>query len=436
MAEGQNVEWKAKWRDEYLKWVCGFANAQGGKIYIGADDHGKVVGVKDCKRLLEDIPNKIVSTLGIIADVNLLTKRGRDYIEIVVPTSPYPVSYHGEYHYRSGSTKQLLTGAALSQFLLEKTGLTWDGIPVDGVGVDDLSADAFDIYREQAIKTKRIAPGENLGPRALQLENLNLLVNKRLARAAILLFHHNPERWVPGAYVKIGRFANDANIEYQDEVHGSLFSQIDKVMDLLYVKYFHGAISYDGITRVTTYPYPRAAIREMVLNAIAHKNYALMIPIQIKVYPDHLVIANDCVFPKGWTLDVLLGPHRSRPYNPLIANAFYRAGFIESWGRGIQKIKESCEENGSEFPEFAIREGDIAVSIKAVTRAAAPAPADTQSEAPQHPLSGENTRSEASQHPLSGENTHSEASKHPLSGVNTRSEASQRQNKRGAARAP
>ena len=88
MAEGQNVEWKAKWRDEYLKWVCGFANAQGGKIYIGADDHGKVVGVKDCKRLLEDIPNKIVSTLGIIADVNLLTKRGRDYIEIVVPTFP------------------------------------------------------------------------------------------------------------------------------------------------------------------------------------------------------------------------------------------------------------------------------------------------------------------------------------------------------------
>ena len=124
-------------------------------------------------------------------------------------------------------------------------------------------------------------------------------------------------------------------------------------------------ISYDNITRVTTYPYPKNAIREMVLNAIAHKNYALMIPIQIKVYPDHLVISNDCVFPQGWTIDNLLQPHRFRPYNPLIANTFYRSGFIESWGRGIQKIYESCKESGNEFPDFHVDGGDITISIKA-----------------------------------------------------------------------
>lgn len=49
MAESQNIEYKESWRDEYLKWVCGFANAQGGKIYIGCDDNGEVVGVKDAK---------------------------------------------------------------------------------------------------------------------------------------------------------------------------------------------------------------------------------------------------------------------------------------------------------------------------------------------------------------------------------------------------
>lgn len=70
--ESHNIEYKSSWRDEYLKWICGFANAQGGKLYIGKDDNGKVIGVPDAKRLMEDIPNKITNVLGIVADVNLL----------------------------------------------------------------------------------------------------------------------------------------------------------------------------------------------------------------------------------------------------------------------------------------------------------------------------------------------------------------------------
>ena len=105
MAESQNIEWKESWRDEYLKWICGFANAQGGKIYIGTQDDGTVIGVNNSKKLLEDIPNKIQNKLGITADVNLLTEDGLDYIEIVVNPWSFPVNYNGEYHYRSGSTK-------------------------------------------------------------------------------------------------------------------------------------------------------------------------------------------------------------------------------------------------------------------------------------------------------------------------------------------
>lgn len=67
--ENQNIEWKESWRDEYLKWICGFANAQGGVLNIGIDNSGNVVGLKDIKSLLEEIPNKIVALLGIVADV-------------------------------------------------------------------------------------------------------------------------------------------------------------------------------------------------------------------------------------------------------------------------------------------------------------------------------------------------------------------------------
>ena len=118
MSESQNIEWKESWRDEYLKWICGFANAAGGKIYIGTDDNGKVVGVADAKKLLEDIPNKVRDVLGIMVDVNLLEENGLQYIEIDVPPYSNPINYKGQYHYRSGSTKLELKGAALNRFII------------------------------------------------------------------------------------------------------------------------------------------------------------------------------------------------------------------------------------------------------------------------------------------------------------------------------
>ena len=84
MPEHQNIEYKTSWRDEFLKWICGFANAQGGTLYIGRDDNGNIVGVQNAVKLMEDLPNKITSVLGIIADVNLHETEKGDYIEVVV----------------------------------------------------------------------------------------------------------------------------------------------------------------------------------------------------------------------------------------------------------------------------------------------------------------------------------------------------------------
>jgi len=136
MPESQNIEYKSSWRDEYLKWICGFANANGGKIYIGVDDTGNVLGVQSTKKLLEDIPNKVINHLGISIEANLLTKEDLEYIELIVPKSGLPISYHGGFYYRSGSTKQELRGAALHDFLLRKMGKTWDGISQEGASIN------------------------------------------------------------------------------------------------------------------------------------------------------------------------------------------------------------------------------------------------------------------------------------------------------------
>ena len=154
MAESQNIEYKESWRDEYLKWVCGFANAQGGKIYIGKKDDGTVLGIRDAKKLMEDIPNKIQNKLGIVADVNLLTENGLEYIEIAVNPQAYPVNYDGEYHYRSGSTKQLLRGNALTAFLMTKTGIKWESAPVLNISIDELDKESFDISEEKRLEAE------------------------------------------------------------------------------------------------------------------------------------------------------------------------------------------------------------------------------------------------------------------------------------------
>ena len=101
MSEDQNIEWKETWRDDYLKWICGFANAKGGIIYIGKNDNGEVVGVVNSQKLMQDIPNKVKDILGIIVDVNLHETKEGEYIQIAVDPQSFPVNYKGQYHYRS-----------------------------------------------------------------------------------------------------------------------------------------------------------------------------------------------------------------------------------------------------------------------------------------------------------------------------------------------
>lgn len=110
MPESQNVEYKSGWRDEFLKWICGFANATGGRIFIDLDNTGEIIGVTDSKKLLEDIPNKVRDTLEILVDVNLHETDKGDYIEIVVESYSYPVNYKGQ----SSDSRFLSTSSASS----------------------------------------------------------------------------------------------------------------------------------------------------------------------------------------------------------------------------------------------------------------------------------------------------------------------------------
>ena len=197
------------------------------------------------------------------------------------------------------------------------------------------------------------------------MEKLHLMNGSYLTNAAMLLFSKDPEKWQLGAYVKIGFFETDADLLYQDEIHGSILEQIDKIVELVYLKYMKAKISYEGMQRIERYFVPEAALREALLNALCHKQYQSGVPIQISVYEDRLYIANCGCLPENWTLENLMRKHASSPYNPNIAHVFYLAGFIESWGRGIEKICSACEKDGVPQPVYTINPGDIMIEFTA-----------------------------------------------------------------------
>jgi len=361
--ESQKVEFKESWRDEYLKTICAFANTNGGVLEIGRDDDGVIIGVDNADELLEKLPNTIRHTLGIVPSVELLSVNGKQYIAINVDASSTPVSFRGRHYLRSGSTTQELSGHELDNFILRRLGKTWDSMVIPKLTIADLDASAFRKFREKSLASERLQKADlEISDEAL-LDNLLLIENGELTRAAVLLFHHNPEKYVFGAYVKVGYFENDADLIYQDEFHGSLITMPDEIIDTIYRKYFKGIISYEGLQRIEDFPIPRPALREAILNAIVHRDYTTGVPIQIKIFPDCVIVYNDGRLPENWTVADLLKRHRSRPFNPKIAYTFYRSGYIETWGRGIEKITTTCKSAGKPEPLFEATSSEVTVSF-------------------------------------------------------------------------
>lgn len=365
MAENQSIEYKESWRDEYLRWICGFANAQGGTIYIGIDDNQQVVGVSNSHRLLEDIPNKIVTTLGIVCDVNLLEREGKEVIEIIVEPSNMPIAYKGEYHVRSGATKQQLRGVALQQFILKKMGLSWNDIAMDNVTVDDIDRDAIDYFIREGIEHNRLSPSTKGSSTETILQNLRLLTTDgKLKSAAILLFGKCPQRHFTGIEFRIGRFVRDeGDLLIQDSIEGNLIQMADKVVETLKSKYLISPIHYEGMVRVEPLEIPEKGLREILYNAICHKDYT-GVHIQMKVYNDRVTLWNQGELPAGFDMNVLLREHASRPRNKNIADAFFKAGFIEAWGRGMKIIQDSFAAANLPMPTIENRDGGVLVTIK------------------------------------------------------------------------
>jgi ATP-dependent DNA helicase RecG len=314
--------------------------------------------------------------LAKIADENKIYEDAngyREYISIEIIKYPFAISCDGKYYKRSGSTLHELNGFELQNFLLERAGKTWDAVPIPGVSVDDLSKTAIEEFRRKAVKSGRMSETEVDIDDETLLRNLKLFDGKFLTRAAVLLFHPEPELFATGAYIKIGYFSKvgafgeDSEIiedlQYQDVIEGPLILQVDKSIELIFSKYFKGLVNYEGIQRTETHMLTRGIVRELLLNAINHKDYATGVPIQVSVYEDKIVIFNMGEWSKRVPTDAsVYEKHESVPHNPKIADVSFRSGDVESWGRGFLKIKAECKQIHAELPVIDANGGGVSVT--------------------------------------------------------------------------
>lgn len=211
--------------------------------------------------------------MGIIVNINLYSKYEKEYIEIVVPPYPIAISCKGVYYYWSGSTNHKLSGPQLESFILRRQGATWDNLPLPILTMGDIDDGIVNKFKKWASKKGRIDKSVLDEPKDILMEKLHLTNADYLTNAAMLLFTKDPE--------KNSYFETDADLLYQDEVHGSLLEQIDRIVELVYLKYMKAKITYGGMQRTERYFVPNAALREALLNALCHSSYSLGIPIQV-----------------------------------------------------------------------------------------------------------------------------------------------------------
>lgn len=352
LKESEAVEFKATFNDSALKTLAAFVNTKGGSLYVGVKDDATLLSEGISDQAQQDVVSKTVQVLGITPEVSLHEHNNNDFLEVNVRQQRPPVSVRGKYYQRIGNTTREVTGQALKQLFLEDE--LWDTITDERFSIDEIDLQEVANFTMSARNEGRLKAGFDEDRPEMVLERLGLVLGGQLTNAAMLLFGKDPQQYFPNSVVKIGRFRDEATIVADRTVSGHLFQQVreaeEQIKSLIGRRY---EITDESFQRRDVWQYPLPAVREALLNALVHRNYFEgSIKIQIKIFDDMLWLYNPGPLPSGMTIEALKEPHSSHPRNPLLANTFYRAGLIEEWGTGIQRMSAILKDENLAEPEF------------------------------------------------------------------------------------
>ncbi|MEK6673603.1 MAG: helix-turn-helix domain-containing protein, partial [Nitrospirota bacterium] len=353
--ESENTEFKEKFDKEAIETAVAFANTKGGIIFIGVTDKAKVNGIQIGKETMNDWLNQISQSTDprIIPEIEQDQIEGKSVVIIRIKEFPIkPVSVRGRCFRRVGTSNRMMTPQEISEMHIHSMGTSWDTFPAEGdKTLDDINFKRVEKYIKEANDTGRRKIGD--GP-AEVLKKLEFIKDGKATWAAVLAFGKEPQRPLLQSAAHCGRFRMDKTQIIDDlMVETDLIGQVDEVMKFVMR---HISVRYEFVgkpKRKEVWEYPLEALREAIINAIVHRDYAAPSNVQVEIYDDSIEIWNPGRLLPGITIDELYKKeHKSVIRNKLIARVFYDMGYIEKYGSGTIKIIDLCKRHGLPSPEF------------------------------------------------------------------------------------
>jgi ATP-dependent DNA helicase RecG len=374
--ENERVEFKATTgqRTQAGKTVCGLLNNLGGFVVFGVTDKGKIVGQKVAAGTLESIAAELrkIEPPAFPDITTVPLKKDVAAIMLTVSGGGGPYTFDGRPYFRHGPTTIVMPREEYERRLVERLHATrrWENEPVpDGVSIDDLDAEEIQITLDNALRLGRLDAVTRQDTESI-LRGLELIKDGKLLNAAVALYGKSNQLKIlyPQMGIRMARFRGMNRLsDFSDnrQYWGHAFSLLRRAENFLMDHVpIAGRIVPGKMIREDQPWYPPRATREALANALCHRDYTIAGgAVAVAMYDDHLEITNPGALQFGITPEKLTMPHESKPWNPIIANVFYRAGIIERWGMGTLNIIDWCVENGNPSPTWNDQSGSVFVSF-------------------------------------------------------------------------
>ena len=371
--ESETLEFKEslKLKEEIGETVSAFSNSRGGKILVGVSDNGCIKGLQISEKTLRDLAEFIKRNTdpNVFTSIEVKEISSKKIMVIKVKElREKPVFFKNHAYKRVGSSNQRLTSSEMRKIAKEfGERVYWDEQICEKATLNDLEEDKIKWVIRQAKEQRGLGIEEHTSIREV-LMRLKLLQENQLTNAAILLFCKNPQNFFMQVEVKCIRFKGRKVTEPiidMKVIDGNVIDQVRETEKFIFNNIALSSWIEDWkIQRQEKWEYPPKAIREALVNAIAHRDYTTSSKVQVRIFEDRMEFWNPGKLPEGWNVEMLKKEHESIPFNPLIARIFFWIKYIEEVGTGTNKIIEWCKEWGLPEPIFEFTGTSLVVTLR------------------------------------------------------------------------
>lgn len=348
--ESKTIEFKTSFQKEAVESVVAFANSYGGKIFIGVEDNGNILGVSISGETIQNYVNTIKQNTqpSIIVDIEEHEIDSKVILVIDVKEYPLkPISYKNRYYKRVKNSNHLMSLDEISNEHLKTINASWDYCIDDRHDFSDISQENIDKFITKIEKFQNKTFNDD--PMTI-LRKYELIKEDKLTFGAYLLFTSNNSSLTA---FQVGRFKSETKIIDNIDINTDVLSQVDIAIEFITKHLMVEFIITGNPQREEKYDYPIEAIREIVINMIVHRDYRDSGNSIIKIFDDRIEFFNPGKLYDDITIEKLQsGAYSSRTRNRAIARAFKEAGIIERYGSGIARIKNECKIHGVITPIF------------------------------------------------------------------------------------